>query len=165
MTNQPNWLRAILLATAVLSAPTAWSVEPASKVAPPREAAVPSAQEVTLTHLQAEIADLQALLVGQLPQNASLPALFEIDLSAAQAVTQRIQSLQERLSVEIDTAPAATSNAEKKDTAPSKKASADQVQAKAPVAQADHFVLLRRERDRLRLSFLQLPAERRVALI
>ena len=110
----------------MLSAPTAWSVEPTSKDAPPREAAVPSAQEVTLTHLQAEIADLQALLVGQLPQNASLPALFEIDLSDAQAVTQRIQSLQERLSVEIEEAPATNSSAEKKDTAPSKKAGTEQ---------------------------------------
>ena len=149
----------------MLSVPTAWGVEPDSQNAPPREAAIPSAQEVTLTHLQAEIADLQALLVGQLPQNNSLPALFEIDLSDAQAVTQRIQSLQERLSVEIDAAPATTSSANKKDTTPTQKTDAEQVQAIAPVAQADHFVLLRRERDRLRLSFLQLPKERRTALI
>lgn len=155
----------MLLATAVLSAPAVWSTEPASKNSTSRETAAPNAQEVTLTHLQAEIADLQALLVGQLPQNLSLPALFEIDLSDAQAVTQRILSLQERLSVEVDAVPATNSDAEQKSSAPSNKNISEQVQSAAPVAQADHFVLLRRERDRLRLSFLQLPAERRIALI
>ena len=155
----------MLLATAVLAAPVAWSAEPTSKNPASREAAVPSAEEVTLTHLQAEIADLQALLVGQLPQNASLPALFEIDLSDAKAVTQRIQSLQERLSVEADAAPTVDNSTENNASATSQMASTKQAQSKAPVAQADHFVLLRRERDRLRLSFLQLPAERRAALI
>ncbi|MEO7824192.1 MAG: ATP-binding protein [Paraperlucidibaca sp.] len=147
LTNKPSWPQAVLLAMSILSAPAAWSAEAVKQVPAERESALPNAQELTLTHLQAEIADLQALLVGQLPKNASLPALFEIDLNDPQVVAQRIRSLQERLNAEPDA-----------------KQATDSAQA-APTTPADNFVLLRRERDRLRLGFLQLPAERRTALI
>ena len=133
------------------AAPTAAAIS-SSQQEQPREVAEPNAQALTQSHLDAEIADLQALLVGQLPKYASLPALFEIDLNDAQAVAQRIVSLQERLSAEPDV------------SSPDTKSPQPSTANAAPVAQADHLVLLRRQRDQLRLEFLQLPSERRLAL-
>lgn len=162
MTIKASWSQIAVLMLTFLITPLR-----ADDNAATREDAVPSAQDVTRTHLQAEIADLQALLVGQLPQNASLPALFEIDLNNPQAVAQRISALESRLNAEPDAALKAANTAKDKQDAKADSEQDDNADAgmAAPIAQADQFVLIRRERDRLRLSFLQLPAERRSALI
>lgn len=83
--------------------------------------------------LQHEIDDLHALLEGKLPQHASLPTLFEINLGDEAAVSQRLENLRLRL------------------------ATIEHSQAGA----ADDPNVLRVERDRLRYAFLSLPAEQR----
>ena len=86
--------------------------------------------------LQREINDLRSLLDGRLAPDASLAALFEIDLNDTAAVAARVQTLRTRLATESQQIPA------------------------GPPGLAS----LRYTRDTLRLSFLTLPAARREAL-
>ncbi len=82
--------------------------------------------------LQQEINDLQILIHGELPQHVALPALFEIDLIDEAAVQQRIQTLKDRLAAgDVPDTDSTTPDA------------------------------LRKQRDRLRLAFLQMPQDTR----
>jgi hypothetical protein len=95
-----------------------------------------AAQAQSVEQLNREIADLRALQDGVLPPKIPLAALFEIDLGDPAAVAQRVQALVDRLASE-----------------PSDTTAADSAAA-----------ALRTARDRLRLAFLQLPADQRNAL-
>jgi len=107
--------------------------------APPvTEAAPETPQEPATDQLKLELDALRDLLGGVLPQNAPLRSLFEIDLADEAAVTQRIDTLRTRLA-------AADANVAGLETIP-------------------EALAMRAERDRLRLAFLSLPAERRNAL-
>ncbi len=88
--------------------------------------------------LRTEIEELRGLVDGRLPEHVSLDALFEIDLGDEAAVAQRVEVLRERL------------------------AAVDAAATTASVAGT--VAALRVERDRQRLAFLSLPAERRHAL-
>ena len=108
---------------------------PASEAAPATPA---TPQEPATDQLKLELDALRALLGGVLPQNAPLRSLFEIDLADEAAVMQRIDTLRTRLA-------AADANVAGLETIP-------------------EALAMRAERDRLRLAFLSLPAERRNAL-
>jgi hypothetical protein len=95
-----------------------------------------AAQVQSVEQLNREIADLRALQDGVLPPKIPLAALFEIDLGDPAAVAQRTQVLVDRLASESN-----------------ETSTADNATA-----------VLRTARDRLRLAFLQLPAEQRNAL-
>lgn len=96
-----------------------------------------SNEDAAIEQLHREIADLQALLDGKLPDHTDLQALFEIDLGDEAAVAQRVLSLKQRLAATADPDRELPSKVEK----------------------------LRAERDRLRLAFLGEPPERRATLL
>lgn len=143
-----------------------------------------AADRAALTEqLQREIADLQGLLKGELPQYASLPELFEINLADEAAIRNRVDSLRQRLAVEaapVATEASAPVTSEPATVAPpTSGATPDKVTAepasvtppakpaepaKVETAVVDQLSLLRTERDRLRLAFLSLPVEQRNVL-
>ncbi|NKF20973.1 hypothetical protein [Solimonas marina] len=112
------------------------------------------AVDASRDQLRNEIADLQRLLDGELPAHNELAALFEIDLDDSAAVAQRAATLRQRLA-DLPPAPAAAVTAD--DAKPAADATAD--------AGGGDDDALRIERDRLRLAFLSLPADRRQALL
>lgn len=134
------WLPASLFAQAASAPPSARASAPPSAPSAPAASAVAVAAPVAAAagtsaeRLRREIDALRGLLDGRLPQTLPLSALFEIDLSDAGAVALRAQALGERIATPIE------------------------------ATQGDEMVALRAARDGLRLSFLNLPAERRDAL-